>query len=158
MQFRGPEKAEPFTRDPAGVAVRPFIGTRPPTDAAEQCVAQIDNVEQCTAAVWFDGFTYNRSGGALTFPLVVEWKLFVGVGGCMPDLDPPRAVSIFKTEDDLKTRSGRLFQLDCTVHRTMWLCARVINDIGTTQVQANLRFIFWPLSGRPETVVGTAVG
>jgi hypothetical protein len=118
----------------------------------------VNGVAACTMAIWFDGFVYNRTGGDLAFPLSIEWKLFLGVAGCMPDLDPPRAVSIFKSLDDMKNRSGRLFQVDSTVHRNAWLCARVLDDIGNTRLQANLRFIFWPLTGRPEVIVGTAVG
>lgn len=158
MQFRGPEKSILFTYDAEGVAVRPSVGVRPADDGSEQCVVEVDKVESCTMAVWFDGFAYGRNTSQLTFPLLVEWKLFLGVSGCMPDLDPPRAVTIFKSATDMATRSGRLFQIDCTVHRTAWLCARVLNPVGTEQIQANLRFMFWPLSGRPETIVGTAVG
>lgn len=159
MQFRGPEKSITFTYDPEGVAVRPSVGERSATEAAyEQCVVQVDEVQSCTLAVWLDGFAYGRNTSQITFPLLIEWKLFLGIGGCMPDLDPPKGVTIFKSQTDMATRSGRLFQVDCAVHRTAWLCARILNPVGTAQLQANLRFLFWPLSGRPETIVGTAIG
>ena len=175
MLFRGPQKVVAFAYGPGGVVLDarapksgPLrtscsveIGERAASDTSEQCLIQYDNVEPCTAAIWMDGQYSNRSGATLPAKLRIEWKLFLGVGGCMPDNDPPKGVTILQGADFVGstiTREGLLFQVNAHVCNTMWLCGRIIDPVGQLQLQVSLRTIFWPLTGRPEVTVGTAIG
>lgn len=175
MLFRGPQKTVDFAFGPGGIvrdasapsngplrrSCEVLIGQRPATDTAETCLIQYDNVEPCTAAIWMDGQYSNRSGATLPKPLRIEWKLFLGVGGCMPDNDPLKGITILQGNDFVGstiTREGLLFQVNAHVVQTMWLCGRIIDPVGALQLSLSLRTIFWPLTGRPEGIVGTAIG
>lgn len=175
MIFRGPQKVVTFAYGPGGIVLDAFapskgpfrtscdvmIGERSASDVAEQCLIQYDKIESSTVAIWMDGQYSNRSGATLAPPLRIEWKLFLGVNGCMPDDDPLKGVTILQGKDfegSRIVREGLLFQINSHVAQTMWLCGRIIDPVGTLQLQLSLRTIFWPLTGRPEAIVGTAIG
>jgi len=175
MLFRGPQKVVTFAYGAGGIVQDAFapsngpvrtscdvlIGERPASDTAEQCLIQYDNVESSTVAIWMDGQYSNRSGGTIVPPLRIEWKLFLGVGCAMADSDPIKGVTILQAADfegSRIVREGLLFQINSHVAQTLWLCGRILDPVGTLQLQLSLRTIFWPLTGRPEAIVGTAIG
>lgn len=180
MLFRGPQKIVDFSYDPKGALGRrpndPIIvqandhsipveiGYRSADDPAEQCVIQYSGLQQNLMAIWLDGYINTLNGGieTITLPVRIEWRLYFGVGNCMADQDPPTALTILKSTErggaGTFKREGRIFQVDCINAQTAWLCARVIDDIGQVTLNVSLKTIFWPNSGRPETIVGTAIG
>ena len=152
---------DPFAHGPHRTSCDVLIGQRSAGDVSEQCLIQYDNVANCTVGIWMDGNYSNRSGQALSPPLRIEWKLFLGVGGCMPDDDPVQGVTILQGKDfngSSIVRQGLLFHVCSHVVQTMWLCGRIVDDVGSLQLQLSLRSIFWPVTGRPEAIVGTAIG
>lgn len=171
-KFRGPQVELKFARDRAtGLvsSVNPkgaiewstgiIIGHSGPSDI-EDCMIQYDSLEECTAAIWMDG-NYSLWKGnvdALVYPVRIEWKLLLGVGGCMADT-PFVGVTILKSAKDLRERSGRIFQVNCTPAQTMWLCARVVDNINQDMIRLSVKTIFQSLSGgHPMVVVGNAIG
>lgn len=179
MLFRGPQKIVDFSYDPKGAlgsnptdsrivhannhSIPVQIGYRSPDDVAEQCVIQFEGLQQNLMALWLDGYISSVGGGidSIALPVRIEWRLYYGVGGCMADQDPPTALTILKAPERSAgkcNREGRIFQVDCINAQTAWLCARVIEDIGRVSLNVSIKTIFWPNSGRPETIVGTAIG
>ena len=179
MQFRGPQKIVQFSRDPQGAPVvdagnpgeprrsaKVQVGFRPDSDTTEIALIGYDGIESSTMAIWLDGYPSVRVG-QLAPPLRIEWRLYIGVGcggpngGGMVDRDFYRAVTIIKAgeiEGATIKREGRLFQVDASAATQAYLCGRVIDDIGTAVIDVSFRTLFWPLTGRPEAITGTAVG
>lgn len=175
MQFRGPQRTVDFSRDGDGGVVRdPLSGqTRSSIDTdiesqtladsivAPNCVVRFDNIESCTMAIWLDGFMSSRNGATIPAPLRIEWGLYLGVGCAMADADPFQGVTILKAAEikpDGVRREGLLFQVNSRVMRTAWLCARLVEVVPNLTMRVPLRAIFWPVTGRPEVIVGTAIG
>ena len=166
MKFRLPaQESVDFTREPVGVLRAVRLAEIPlNTDDTEMDPApslQINNIEPSTMAIWMAG-NYNAAFGTPIgddlYPVRIEWKLYLGVDGCMADEDPPTMVTILKDADDLKNRGGRLFQIDCELYTTAWLCAKIVTGVSGSVLSLALRILFGPLSGRPEVVVGSAAG
>lgn len=133
------------------------FGTHDPSKGPPVPVLKLSKVGASTIAIWMDGqYTWQTKPNPVTFPLAIEWKLWSGVG-CMVDQSPRVGVTILKNETDFSSREGKLFQVDCDVAMTWWLTARIVGSTDGV-LQLPLRVIFWPLSGRPESVVGSAIG
>lgn len=179
MQFRGPQKIVQFSRDPLGAPVvdagnpgdprcsaKVQVGFRPASDPNETALIAYDGIESSTMAIWLDGYPSIRLG-QITPPLRIEWRLYLGVGcggpngGGMVDRDFFRVVTIIKPgeiEGSSIKREGLLFQVDARASTHAWLCGRTIDDIGMTVMDVSFRTLFWPLTGRPELITGTAAG
>ena len=172
MKLRLPQQNLEFSYDPAGLWVpstpvnpgdperrNPVIATIRHADSTADSAPmfQVNHLQAATIGVWMDGNYSSESGEQPAFPLRIEWKLVFGVGGCMADDDPPKGVTILKDATDFTTREGLFFQVDCRVMRTMWLLGRIIDDTPIV-LKLAFRVLCWPLSGRPEVIVGTAIG
>lgn len=186
MQFRGPQKIVRFSRDPQGApvddgsgppspggavadprrSVKVQIGTRAASEPNEIALIAYEGLESSTMGIWLDGYPTVRVG-SVTPPIRIEWRLYLGIGcggpngAGMVDRDYFRAVTIIKpgeVEGSTIKREGRLFQVDAYATTQAWLCGRVIDDIGATLIDVSFRTLFWPLTGRPELITGTAVG
>lgn len=158
MKFGNPVKSVPFTYDPRGVDSLVHLGHVDAIDAVQVPLLKLDELQASTIALWM-GSQYQWNvlpGTALAYPLRIEWKLWLGIG-CLVDDDPFVGVTIIKDQADFNSREGLLFQVDCRVARTAWVTARILDNV-TGLLNITLRTIFWPLSGRPEVIVGTAIG
>lgn len=157
MKFGNPVQNVPFTYEPKGVESLVHFGHVAAGDATQTPIIRLDGIQASTIAVWMSGqYQWNVRPPVLAFPFRIEWKLYLGVD-CMVDDDPVTGVTIIQNQADFASREGLLFQVDCRVARTGWLTARIIDDF-TGILNVTLRTIFWPLSGRPEAIVGTAIG
>jgi hypothetical protein len=145
-----------FTYDPAGVARIPRIAHYGAGEDGRAVALRVAKLEACTIALWMDGQYTIQQQASFAWPLRIEYKLWLGVG-CQVDDDPVTGVTILKDEVEFATREGLFFQVDCKVARDAWLTARIIDDVALI-VQVPIRVICWPLSGRPEAIVGTAIG
>jgi len=157
VKFGNPVQDVPFTYDPKGVDAIVHFGHVAAADATQTPLVRMDKLEASTIAVWMGGqYQWNVKPPVLAFPIRIEWKFYLGVG-CLVDDDPVTGVTIIQNQADFDSREGLLFQVDCRVARTGWITARIIDDF-TGILNVTLRTIFWPLSGRPEAIVGTAIG
>lgn len=157
MKFNLPTQPVQFTYDPKGVQSIVRMNHRLKSDESACLALAALDLQASTIAIWMDGQYTTVQKVPFTFPLRIEWKLWLGVG-CQVDDDPFTGVTILKDETDFNEREGLLFQVDCRAARSMWLTARVIDNYPGLAIQVPLRTIFWPLSGRPELIVGTAIG
>ncbi len=157
MKFGNPTQDVQFTYDPKGVDSFVHFGHVAAADIAQVPLLRLDQIQPSTIALWMGGqYQWNVVPPTLAFPLRIEWKLWLGIG-CLVDKDPVTGVTIIQSQSDFDSREGLFFQVDCRVARTGWLTARVIDNI-TGSLNVTIRTIFWPLSGRPEAIVGTAIG
>lgn len=172
MKFRGPQKTLMYKRGGSGAfAVDPTTGetrasvpfsvsysTENDPPPALLCV---DNIEPSNVAFWLDGKMGTRNGATIPTPLRIEWQLFLG-NGCMVDGDPFVGLTIVKAtelERDGITREGLLFQVDARLYRTAWLCGRLVDVAAQSlDLTVSLRVLFGDSFGRPELLVGTAIG
>lgn len=145
-----------FTYDAAGAERIPRISHRSAAEVGAAVALNISKLQACTIALWMSGQYTIQQQTAFSWPLRIEYKLWLGIG-CQVDDDPVTGVTILKNETDFATREGLLFQVDCRVARDAWLTARIIDNTSLI-VQVPIRVICWPLSGRPEAIVGTAIG
>ena len=145
-----------FTYDPAGVGRIPRMSHRTAAELGSAVALKVQKLEACTLALWMDGQYTFAEEGSFSWPIRIEYRLWLGVG-CQVDDDPVTGVTILKDRVDFDTREGLFFQVDCRVARDAWLTARII-DAVPVKIQVPIRVICWPLSGRPEAIVGTAIG
>lgn len=137
------------------------IGYNAASDDEEQCMIQYDFREACTLTLFMDGnySLWKGSDKSIPFPFRIEYKLFVGVGGCMADDDPFVGIATLTSLKDFSSREGRLFQVVCIPNRTVWFCARIVDPLGQVMVRLSVRSIFDTFSGgHPTVIVGTAIG
>lgn len=172
MQFRGPQKTLRYQRGGSGAfAVDPITGeTR---DSVPFSVAYstendpppalllVRDIEPSNVAFWLDGKMSSRNGAPIPTPLRIEWHLYLG-NGCMVDNDPFVGLTVIKAgeiEPDGVRREGLLFQVDARIYRSAWLCGRLV-DVGAQSLSlaVSLRVLFGDSFGRPELLVGTAIG
>lgn len=157
MKFFNQQHTANFTYDPEGVSSIVHFGTHDVTKSQPVPVVKLSSLQACTIAIWMEGqYTWFIPPPSVVYPLTIEWKLWLGVG-CVVDDAPVVGLTHLKDESDFNNREGKLFQVNCEVARTGWLTARIVGDT-TGQLNLGLRTYFWPLSGRPENTVGTAIG
>lgn len=158
MKFGNPVKSVPFTYDPKGTDALVHLGHVDAADAVQVPILRLSDIQASTIALWMGGqYQWNvQPSGGITYPIRIEWKLWLGIG-CLVDDDPFTGVTIIKDQADFNSREGLLFQVDCRVATTAWLTARIIDNM-TGLLNVTIRTIFWPLSGRPELIMGSAIG
>lgn len=172
MKFRGPQKTLRYKRggsgafavDPVTEEERdsvPFSVDYSTENNPPPAVLLVKDIEPSNVAFWLDGKMRSRNGAAIPTPLRIEWHLYLG-NGCMVDNDPFVGLTIIKAgelEADGIDREGLLFQVDARIYRSAWLCARLV-DVGAQNVSlgVSLRVLFGDSFGRPELLVGTAIG
>jgi hypothetical protein len=157
VKFNLPTNPVKFTYDPAGVQSLVHIGHQPNADNSRALLVACADLQACTIGIWMDGQYSVFVKETYAYPLRIEWRLYLGVG-CQVDEDYYSGVTILKDQNDFATREGLLFQVDCRVARSMWLTGRIVDAYDKLQLNLPLRTIFWPLSGRPECIIGTAIG
>jgi hypothetical protein len=172
MQFRGPQKTLTFRRGGSGAFAAdpttgeeresvPFSVAYTVENDPPPALLLVKDIEPSNVSFWLDGKMTTRNGAVIPAPLRIEWRLYVGTG-CMVDQDPFVGLTIIKPselEPDGVKREGLLFQVDARIYRSAWLCGRLV-DVGAQSLSlaVSLRVLFGDSFGRPELLVGTAIG